>query len=139
VNFLEKQAPHLNDDSMPWETNNHAKEALAYFEKQDKFDLQDFEEKVLKTPEAVAKFAEHRSLIEAEQGAPLERNFGISKKDVSKAQKRITSVMKLDTGVEIHLKPSFSGKENPVMERGFDEAKKMKFIKVYFNKDVSHG
>ncbi len=139
VSFLEKESPKPNDDSPPWETNSPAKEALAYFEKAEKFDLQDFEEKVLKTPEAVAKFTEHRCKIEEEQGAPLERSFGISKKDVSKAQKRITSVMKLDTGVEIHLKANFSGKQDPVMERGFDESKKMKFIKVYFNKDVSHG
>jgi hypothetical protein len=139
VSFLEKEAPKPTDDSPPWETSNAAQEALSYFQKQDKFDLQDFEEKVLKTPEAVAKFTEHRCKIEEEQGQPLERSFGISQKDVSKAQKRITSVMKLDTGVEIHLKPSFSGKQDPVMERGFDEAKKMKFIKVYFNKDVSHG
>ena len=142
VSFLEKESPKpapTDDDSPPWETKSPAQEALAYFAKQDKFDLQDFEEKVLKTPEAVAKFTEHRCKIEEEQGAPLERSFGISQKDVSKAQKRITAVMKLDTGVEIHLKGGPSGKQEPVLERGFDETKKMKFIKVYFNKDVSNG
>lgn len=139
VSFLEKEPSTGSDDAPPWESNKAAQEALSYFEKAEKFDLQDFEQKVLKTPEAVAKFTEHRVKIEEEQGQPLERSFGISKKDVSKAQKKITSVMKLDTGVEIHLKPSFSGKQDPVMERGFDETKKMKFIKVYFNKDVSNG
>jgi hypothetical protein len=139
VAFLEKEAPArtADDDSPPWETKNPAAEALTYFKTQEKFDLQDFEEKVLKTPEAVAKFTEHRCKIEEETGQPLEKSFGISKKDVSKASKRVTSVMKLDTGVEIHMKPTGSS-PTPVMERGFDETKKMKFIKVYFNKDVSN-
>ncbi len=139
VSFLEKQAPSPVEDRAPWEGASPAREALAYFEKQEKFDLQDFEEKVLKTPEAVAKFTAHRCQIEEEQGAPLEQSFGISQKDIARAQRKITAVMKLDTGVEIHVKSSGTSKPTAVLERGFDEAKKMKFIKVYFNRDVSNG
>jgi hypothetical protein len=45
--------------------------------------------------------------------------------------------MKLDTGVEIHVRPAFANQPEPVLERGFDEQKGMKFIKVFFNKDIS--
>ena len=44
-------------------------------------------------------------------------------------------MLKLDTGVEIHVKPS--GDEQPVLERGYDEAKGMKFVKVFYNRDLS--
>ena len=45
--------------------------------------------------------------------------------------------MKFDTGVEIHLKATFTGQRDPVLERGFDEERNMKFVKVYYNKDLS--
>lgn len=125
------------DDSPPWETASAAKEALAYFEEKEHFSLQEFEEQVLRTPEAVAKFKEHRAKVEEEQGQRFEESFEISKKDVSKAKKRIGAVVKLDTGVEIHVKPGFTEQPEPVLERGYDEAKGMKFIKVYFNEDLS--
>ena len=92
---------------------------------------------MLKTPDMVEKFAEHRSRIEEEQGQPLEQSFEISKKGVTKAKKRIGAVLKLDTGVEIHVKSTLSTEQDPVLERGFDDDKGMKFIKVYFNKDLS--
>ena len=92
---------------------------------------------MLKTPEAKAKFAEHRGKIEQEQGHKLDDSFEISKKDVTKAKNKIRTSMKLDTGVEIRLKPALAAKPDAVLEHGFDEVKKMKFIKIYFNEDLA--
>lgn len=125
------------DDTPPWETASAARDAIAYFEEKEHFSLQEFEEQVLRTPEAREKFKEHKAKVEEEQGQRFEDSFAISKKDVSKAKKRIGTVVKLDTGVEIHVKPSFAAQPEPVLERGFDEGKGMKFIKVYFNEDLS--
>lgn len=135
VEFLEEDKPE--EDTPPWETCNAARGALEYFEEREKFDLHEFEQEVLKTPEAVSKFQEQRSRLEEEQGQPLETSFEISKKDVTKAKKRISAVLKLDTGVEIHVKSTLSAEHDPVLERGYDDRKGMKFIKVYFNKDLS--
>jgi hypothetical protein len=66
----------------------------------------------------------------------LETSFDISKKDLTKAKKRIAAVLRLDTGVEIHIKPG-SSESDPQIERGYDDKKGMKFVKVYYNKDVS--
>ncbi|HEY1121372.1 MAG TPA: nucleoid-associated protein [Haloferula sp.] len=124
------------DDTPPWEATTAANDALAYFEGKEQFSLQEFEEEVLRTPEAVEKFREHKAKVEEEQGQRFEDKFEISKKDVTKAKKRIGTVVKLDTGVEIHVKPTFVDQSEPVMERGFDEEKGKKFIKVFFNEEV---
>lgn len=140
VAFMEKEKkakPVADDDTPPWDTSNAARDAITYFEEKEKFSLQEFEEEVLKTPEAKAKFAEHRSQIEQEQGHKLEDSFEISKKDVTKAKKKIRSMMKLDTGVEIRLKPALAAKPDTILEHGFDEGRKMKFIKIYFNEDLA--
>jgi len=46
-------------------------------------------------------------------------------------------MMKLDTGVELRLSPKVVDKPEDVLEKGFDEERKMSFIKVYFNKDLA--
>ena len=137
VSFLEneKKSTPKNDDSPPWEDHSAARDALTFFEEKEHFSLQEFEEQVLKSPETKARFAEHRAKFEEESGQRLEDSFEISKKDVTKAKKKISSLMKLDTGVEIRLKPSVIDHPERVLEHGYDEARGMKFIKVYFNED----
>lgn len=132
----ESPAAVATDDTPPWEVHNAARDAISYFEEKENFSLQEFEEEVLRTPEAVAKFREHRAQVESEQGHRFEDSFEISKKDVNKAKKKIASVVKLDTGVEIHLKPALAEAPDSILERGFDDEKGMKFIKVYFNEQV---
>ncbi len=135
VSFLEQAQPAGEGEAPAEDRQAAARDAIAYFEAKETFDLEEFESEVLKTPEAVAQFAEHRSRVEEQQGAPLEKSFGISKKDVSKAKKKIGTVLKFDTGVELHLKPTFSDRHAGVLERGFDDDKQMKFVKVYYNKE----
>ena len=126
-----------DDEAPPWESCSAAREAISYFEGKDKFDLQEFEREVLKTPEAGERFAARRAAIEEETGATLPEQFEISAKDVDKAKRKIGAVIKLDTGVEIHIKAAFADQPEPCIERGFDEARGMKFMKVYFNSDLT--
>jgi len=134
VAFVEKESKAAaGDDSPPWEAKTAARDALAYFDGKEKFSLQEFEEQVLKSPEQAVKFARHRKEVEDEQGQSFEPSFDISKKAVTKAKKRLASVVKLDTGVEIHLNANTEPEQ--VIQRGYDEEKGMKFIKVFFNKE----
>lgn len=133
----ERQRSGDADDSPPWDTAAAAREALSYFESQEKFNLQEFEEKVLRSPEKAAKFAVHRAKVEEELGQRFDPSFDISKKDLNKARKHLGSVMKLDTGVEIHVKPAFAKAAEAHIEQGFDEEKGMKFVKVFFNRNLA--
>jgi hypothetical protein len=125
-----------DDESPPWDVNAPAKEALSYFDGKKKFSLQEFEEQALRTPQAKAKFAAEKKRLEEEEGVRVDDAFDISKRDLVKAKKGMKSLMKLDTGVEIKLKPKVVDKPDSVLEKGFDEARGMKFIKVYYNKDL---
>lgn len=125
------------DDSPPWKANEPAQEAISYLRDQKNFSLQEFEEQALRTEAAKNRFAEERKRVEEEEGIVLEENFDISKRDVSKAKKLMKSIMKLDTGVEIRLRPKVVDKPGDVLERGFDEGKKMNYIKVYYNEDLA--
>ncbi|MGJ8695620.1 MAG: hypothetical protein ACSHYF_04835 [Verrucomicrobiaceae bacterium] len=125
------------DSSPPWKINDAAKEALSYFDDKEHFSMQEFEEKALRTDAARERFAEQRKQLEEDSGMTIDEGFDISKKDVSKARKLMKSVMKFDTGVELRLKPKVVDKPDEILEKGYDEEKKMQFIKVYFNKETS--
>ncbi len=132
VNAVKHQ---LDESILPEESSAAAREVIAYFDERENFDLQEFEEQVLKSPDAVARFADARAKAEEDHGQPLETNFEISPKEVKKTRKLAATVLKLDTGVEVHIKPG--GAAEPVLERGFDDKKGMKFIKIFFNEDLT--
>jgi len=125
------------DDAPPWDVNEPAQEALSYLKDQKNFSLQEFEEQALRTDAAKTRFAEERKRLEEEEGIALEENFDISKRDVTTAKKFMKRMMKLDTGVEIRLGPKVLDKPHDVLEKGFDEERKMNYIKVYFNEDLA--
>ncbi len=137
VTAISESAPPRaeGDDSPPWDVNNAAQEALSYFDDKKHFSMQEFEEKALRSDAAREKFKEERKRVEEEDGVTLEEGFELSQKDISKAKKMMKSIMKLDTGVELRLKPSVVADPSKVLEKGYDEEKKMQFIKVYFNKE----
>ncbi len=126
-----------DEDTPPWNTNVAAREALSFFDGRKTFSLQEFEEQALRTPEARRAFAEERRRIEEEEGVRITDEFDISKRDVSKAKKLMKSVMRLDTGVEIRLRPKVVDKPDAVLEKGFDEQRGMKYIKVFYQKDLA--
>jgi hypothetical protein len=135
VKFLKQEMP--TEETQPEEICTATRDAMAYFDERERFDLQEFEQEVLKTPENVEKFASHRASYEEEHGVPLETAFDIAQKQLAKVKRRMGAVLKLDTGVEIHLKSDFGGESESVLERGYDDAKGMKFIKVFYHNDVS--
>lgn len=117
------------------EQTAQAKEAVEFFDRRERFSLQEFEEEVLrKDPEMVRKFKEHKKKLEEEQGQKLGDSFEIEKSHVNKAKRQVGGVMKLDTGVELRLQPHF---QKDMMEKGHDAEKGMAFVKVYYNSDLA--
>jgi 37-kD nucleoid-associated bacterial protein len=133
----EKQPAEAGDDGPPWQAGAAAGDALAYFEGREKFSLQEFEEQFLRTPDAVSRFRQHKAAVEEETGQSFDDEFDISQKHLSKARKHTDILMRLDTGVEIRVKAAKGGSPQASLEHGFDSEKGMKFIKVFFNKELS--
>lgn len=130
------QPAESDDDSPPWDRDAPAREVLGFFEGRKHFSLAEFEEQALRTPEAKTRFAEERRRLEEDEGVKLEDEFEVSKRGVTKARKKLKSVMKLDSGVELRLKPKVALEPDEVLEQGYDEQRGMKFIKVYFRREI---
>ena len=113
-----------------------ANKAIGYFEERDEFDLKHFREEALQEPEIIEKFDEFRGLQDEEDGAALDETFTIDKGIARKAGNRFRSTMKLDTGVNLSFAPAFKEAEESTFERGFDDEKQMKYIKIYYQEEI---
>jgi len=109
-------------------------EAVAYFDKHSEFNLENFVQEVVKEPELIEQFKEHKQNYDINQGFNTAESFSISNPAVKTMKKKFKNLIKLDTEFEIKMKRSTPETDNmQFIERGFDEEKGMSFYKVYFN------
>lgn len=125
-------------DVMNKDNNFHKKEQIGlrsnaayYFTENTDFVMQDFEEKVLQEPEIIETFREYgEAYKETYHISDLPTEFSMDAKAKKDVVKKFKSVIKLDSNfhIYVHAKPE-------LMEKGYDEAKKRSFYKVYFNEE----
>jgi hypothetical protein len=101
--------------------------STTYFKDKDKFSLPDFEKEVLVQPEVIEAFRDYRDDFNKRMDRTAIDEFEVSQTAVKKNHKYMRSVVKLDKNfhVYIHSKHEF-------VEKGYDEARGMKFYKLYF-------
>ena len=111
-------------------------EAVAYFDKHNQFHLEEFVQTVVKEPELIEQFIEHKQNYETNQGFVPAEGFTISTPAVKSVKKKFRNMIKLDTEIEIKVKsPTTETGNMQFIERGFDDEKGMHFYKVFFNEE----
>ena len=136
VSFLQGDQGAISgeDESAVPEKTMAANRAMNFFENRDHFSMQEFEEEVLsRDPEMVARFKKYKADYE-EKNQPLSDDFEITAEELTKVRRKVGGVMKFDTGIEVRLLPDF---QESALERGYDEAREMGYLKVYFNSKES--
>lgn len=109
-------------------------DVIDYFNIRNEFDLDDFAHDVIKEPELIEQFKEHKQNFAINQGIESTDCFTISTSAVKAVKRKFKSLIKLDTEFEIKVKnPNPETGNMQYLERGFDEGKGMNFYKVYFN------
>jgi len=111
-------------------------EAIAYFDKNNEFELADFTQSVIKEPELIEQFKEYKQIYEMSQGLNATEAFNISGQAVKSVKRKFKNLIKLDTDIEIKVKnPAVEQGNVDFIERGYDEQKGMHYYKVYFNEE----
>jgi hypothetical protein len=116
--------------------------SLDFFNKKEKVDWNEFNTEVLGGESAnsydepsaiIAEFAEYKTKFEARNAIDPQSNFEISKPTVQKMKRKFKNLIKLDSEIELKIKPVSEEADNPYIERGYDEERGMHFYKVFFN------
>jgi hypothetical protein len=113
------------------EMNAILNESVNFFTENNDFSQELFEEQVLKGDDTLKDlFHEHEETFLKNYGIQKVDNFQISSTAVSENKKYLKSKIKLDNNfvIEVH-----SGHD--LVEEGYDEAKKMKFKKIYYTNE----
>lgn len=117
------------------EENNVTKEQQAvmqnrsvdFMKEKEKFNLAEFEKEVLGQEELITAFDDYWKAYNEKMDTNTPEEFDISQNAVKKTSKIMKSVIKLDKNFVINVNAS-----NDLIEKGYDEEKSMKFVKIYY-------
>lgn len=108
-----------------------------YFENYKEFDETQFKEVIFEDDyDKLDAFEAHKQDFQEKIGIEdtAEEGFFISKPVVQKAKRSFKNNIELDTQMEIKILSS-QAQADGFLERGYDEERKMKFYKIYFNNE----
>ncbi len=103
--------------------------SLEFFKKQDKFEIKDFTNNVIKTSEIIKGFNSFKQHYEIENDIIIDDNFDISNNAFKKQKRSYKRVISLDNKIQIVI----NGNRNQV-EQGKDD--RGRYYKIYYNKEV---
>jgi len=113
---------------------NFTNKVIDYFESSDRYSFNELVDKVfLDNNDLKQDFIEYK-YSKKEFDINLEDSFEISRDTVKKHKKKFRNLIKLDTNIELKILPSH---DEVLLEKGYDDDKKMYFYKVYFNEELN--
>ncbi|WP_339074134.1 nucleoid-associated protein [Teredinibacter turnerae] len=115
-------------------TTNLNSEISAYIDKNEKLDYKELKKSLSINKELESAFDQHITVKEEQLKISLKDKFILDQSKRAPFRKKLEKLIKLDTNVDIKIKIDTS-KPNSIIEKGFDNKKKMNYYKIYFNKE----
>jgi len=103
---------------------------MNYFVEKDTFNIEEFQEEVIKDEETKEVFKEFVQNYEAENEVNLQNEFDISSNAIKSVKRKFKSVIKLDKNFHIYV----HGNQD-MIEKGYDEQKNKNFYKLFFENE----
>lgn len=110
--------------------------SIDFFARNDDFEESKFLNEVIENPDLIPEFKSYKADKGARYSIEDLTEFEISNKAVSEARKKVKSLIKLDTGIEIKVNITNPEKANAIIEKGWDKERQMYYYLTYFNKEV---
>ncbi len=128
--FVTEQMPEELDNATMADQAELLNKSLSFFKENDTFNLKDFEEEVIRKPEAIKAFRNFKEQFEDEREISISDEFDISSPAVKKQQRIFKSVIKLDKNFHIYIHG-----DRELIERGYDKDTGMSYYKVFFKEE----
>ncbi len=104
--------------------------SMDYFNNHEVFNKDEFREEVITDNGLFEAFDDYKSNFSKRNDVQIYDEFDISKAAVKSQKKFFKSVLKLDKKFHVYVHGG-----HDYMEQGYDEERKMKFIKLFYNKE----
>lgn len=126
--FIKKELPQ-NFEVSKADQADLLNRSAKFFKEQERFNLDEFTNSVIGTPDVIDDFSRYKQEREKESGIPVDDGFEISPSAVKQNAKGFKSVLKLDKNFHIYIHGN-----REMIERGEDQFGR-KFYKVYFEEE----
>lgn len=127
----------LKPDYSTQEQSHFLAKTVDYLKENDTVNIHDFKEEVFEDEDQKNLFDEYKKLFESDKEVLIRNQFHVSEAVLKKQKQKLKTEIKLDTHIQIKLDVEAPDASSEYLELGYDEEKKMKFYKVYFNEETS--
>ncbi|MFD1315477.1 nucleoid-associated protein [Namhaeicola litoreus] len=118
------------------EQGNFLAKTVDYFKENDTVNIHDFKKNLFETSVGQEDlFDEFKKNYENDREMVVLNQFHVSELVVKKQKQKFKTEIKLDTHIQIKLDIDAPDAAAEYLENGFDEEKKMKYYKVYYNEE----
>lgn len=127
----------LKADYSTQEHSHFLAKTIDYLKENDTVNIHDFKEEVFEDEDQKGLFDDYKKLYEGEKEVLIRNQFHVSESVLKKQKKKLKTEISLDTNIQIKLDVDAPDASSEYLELGYDEEKKMKYYKVYFNEEKS--
>ncbi|MDX1828816.1 MAG: nucleoid-associated protein [Lutibacter sp.] len=126
----------LKDDFGIQEKNKFLAKTVDFLKENETVNIHDFKEEIFDENEDQKElFDTYKKQYEEVNDVLVRNQFAVSEIVLKKQKQKIKTEIKLDTNIQIKLDVDAPDASIEYIEKGYDEDKKMKFYKVYFNEE----
>ncbi|TBV25033.1 MULTISPECIES: nucleoid-associated protein [Meridianimaribacter] len=117
------------------EQSNFLAKTVDFFKENEIINVETFKEDVFDDEDRIQLFEDYKKTYESDHNLLLRNQFDVSEVVLKKQKQKIKTEIKLDTNIQIKLDVDAPDASAEYLERGYDEAKKMHYYKVFFNEE----
>lgn len=126
----------IKEDFGIQEKSKFLAKTVDFFKENEDVNIEDFKEEVFEENEDFKPlFDEYKKQFEEINDVLVRNQFAISDIVLKKQKQKMKTEIKLDTNIQIKLDIDAPDASSEYLEKGYDEEKKMKFYKVFFNEE----
>ena len=126
----------IKEDQGLHEKNKFLAKTVDFFKENEIINIQDYKDVIFEEDDRQkTKFDDYKKHFEEVNNLLVRNQFDVSDIVLKKQKTKLKTEIKLDTHIQIKLDIDAPDAAEEYIEKGYDEEKKMKFYKVYFNEE----
>ncbi len=115
------------------EKNVFLTKTIDFFKENEVVNIERFKDEIFEEDKHKQEFDNFKKEFEGAQNLVIRNQFDVAEAVVNKEKRKIKTDIKLDTHIQIKLDIDAPDASTEYLERGYDEARKMHYYKVFFN------
>ena len=125
----------IKEDFGVHEQSKFLAKTVDFMKENEHVNYHDFKDELFEVEDHKELFDGYKKEYEDTNDVLIRNQFAVSDIVLKKQKQKIKTEIKLDTNIQIKLDIDAPDASQEYLEKGYDEEKKMKFYKVYFNEE----